>query len=188
MRARRGITLVETLVVISTASVVMTLATTTIIWLLRTEGSGADALIANTSLARLAADFRHDVRNATDAKLTSADDSNITSLVLALPDASSVRYEASSGKVSRKQKMKTALRVESYSVGSGENRFDIIHPENRSGSVHTPTFVRMVHARTLSPKTTGLDEFGAVREYRIDAQLARDHRFAVSATTVGGGQ
>jgi prepilin-type N-terminal cleavage/methylation domain-containing protein len=132
-RGRRGMTLIEMLVVVTGAAVMLGLCVVTLQLLLRLETDARAKLTATSAIDRLAGEFRADVHAATEAKpgllLTIAP----TRLVSYKPTmAGLIRTETEAGKT---------VRRDEFSLGSGlAARFEV-----RDGS--TGTFVALMLER-----------------------------------------
>ena len=89
---RRGKTLIELMVVISIASVALTLATKTIAHLMRSDAKGRRALTAGMNWNRFARRFRRDVHAAGSAELVQRDNKSV--LKLKQPDGTVSEYHS----------------------------------------------------------------------------------------------
>lgn len=192
MRTRRGASLIEMLVVISTMSVIMTVAATTILWLLRSEASGAKAVAASAGFSRLATDFRRDVHSATGAEMQPQQEGGVQGLTLRLPLTQRIHYEAQANHIVRKQHVGDQIRsTDTYSLPAGVCRFELVPPDHdKTVAAQEGTVVRLIYSRQLGAAVQHRSrriaaERGATREYRIEALLRRDHRFEKKSESSG---
>jgi hypothetical protein len=164
----------ELIVVMSMAAVIMTLSATTVFHLLQAEGTGASALIGSATLSRLANDFRRDARAAGSAPtaVRVADDGQ--SLRLELAERQVVQYRGTPDRVVRLVTTRDdagkdqPLRTETYRLPQSVIRFEV--SDDRA-------LVSMVHHRRSPPANAKSTPPTAAVTLRIDAAIARDHRF-----------
>ncbi len=151
-RPRRGITLIEVIVVMSGVAVALGLCAVTIQLLLRLNGDGHARLNASASFARLASQFREDVHACDEVVLLPAAKAaaepgktkGAASLRLTLDPKTFVTYEAREGRVARVETASgTRTEHESYRVGKG----NVVAFEQRDeGAIR---FVVMVMSREV---------------------------------------
>lgn len=96
---RRGIMLVELVVVMSSATIVLSMSAVMIHRIMRVQSSAYEFFDVERSALRLGSQFRNDVHAATDASLQVAD--NETVLTLQRADDQTVRYERAEANVVR---------------------------------------------------------------------------------------
>lgn len=96
---RRGVMLVELVVVMSSATIVLSMSAVLIHRIMRVQSSAYEFFDVERSALRLSSQFRSDVHAATDASLQVAD--NETILTLQLADDQTVRYERAEANVVR---------------------------------------------------------------------------------------
>jgi len=179
MTTRRGYTLIELIVVMSTMLALLTCFTLLIGLLLRLDRAGATVVADRDTLGRLAVLFRADVRAARTARLAEAEGPpsppkkdaapapGEPDLVLELPAGRTVRYHAQAGALLRvvedrgTLKQQEAFRLPRRAAAHlGQN--------TRDGQ----QFVVL----SLRPTTPPRGERQA-RTIDIDAALGRDHRY-----------
>jgi hypothetical protein len=109
---RRGYALIEMVLVIGGLTIILSLCGGLLHTLLRLDRAGRDSLSDATTLARLARQFRQDVRASREAK-----PGGPGSLELTRPDGPSVSYRIEAGRLLREEREKGAVRRrESYGV------------------------------------------------------------------------
>ncbi len=163
---RRGFSLIEMLVVIAVSTVLMGVAIGTLGLLFRAEGSGRDHAGQAAHTARLADQFRSDVHAA--IRPITAEGGPTGQWQLALPNDCTVTYRAAPGEMERRQEVGgKLLRRECYVIAAKDAAEIAFHADS---SPPTATLV------IRSPATST----AAAREIRIDAVLAKDHRFTKS--------
>lgn len=147
--SRRGISLIEMMVVISCVSILLGLCTVSIQTLWRAAGNGQARRTAAAGLNRLAEQFREDVHAASPPG--DGEESN-TKLRLVLDDRITIAYEARTGRVDRIESAgDNVTRRESYVIGrdrsarferrdDGPRRFlaMVIRHESRKGRTEPP--------------------------------------------------
>ncbi len=179
MKSRRGVSLVELLVVIATSSVMVTLGSTTIFMLLRAEAAGTKSLFTSTSMSRLATAFRDDVSTARRVELKHADDAAVTELVLVVSERRQVTYRIEPRQVVRatsppaKQNVGVNIgSIERYRLPDGVTKFEV--PEQHE--LADRPLLSLIHRLELGKRTKN-DLQSPSRELRIVAQLGLDRRF-----------
>jgi hypothetical protein len=145
-RPRRGITLIEVIVVMSGIAFVLGLCAVTIQLLFRLNADGHARLSASASFARLASQFRADVHACDDAELKPAtkdgEPKSAASLRLARDPRVVITYEAREGSVARVEAVAGATKAhESYRVGRG----NVVSFERRNEGEHR--FLALVMSR-----------------------------------------
>ncbi|MEX2122040.1 MAG: prepilin-type N-terminal cleavage/methylation domain-containing protein [Pirellulales bacterium] len=105
-RSRRGVSLVELLVVIAVASVVSGLAATLLVTLLKLERGGRRHLVETASLGRLADDFRRDAAAAGAVVPVAADQEKAAGLAFLRPGGGTVEYRAEPGGLVRQIRLR----------------------------------------------------------------------------------
>ena len=101
---QRGFTLVELIVTISTASVLLTLATGVVHSTMRFESMSRQRAEVHRAAVRLSHDFRHDVHRASDFRISDRADQPHT-IRLTLPEGSEVTYQVTRQRVLREQRL-----------------------------------------------------------------------------------
>ncbi len=173
MQQRRGVTLVEMLVVISTMSVIMGLGITTIFLMMRAEGSGAKTLVDSMTYARMANSFRQDVHAAHDVQLV-ADAADKHSLSLRMSQTEQVTYQIDDENVVRIAKTNDKVdHLEQFRLPNVKAGFEL-HPHQTAGE---GALIELVLTRRHSAATDQHEAVLPTREYRIKALIGRDHRF-----------
>jgi hypothetical protein len=165
MKRRRGVVLVELVMLVALGSVLMGLSAGLLHALLKVDRSGRAHLAGLARETRLAQLFRADVRAARrPVGATPAE-----SLALDLGDGHTVEYRLQNKELLRFDRVKDTIRnQDAFPLPpGGSTRFEV---EPR-GPI---TLVRLVIAR--APATTGLT---VRRETRIEAVLGQEHRFEI---------
>ena len=173
LRARCGISLIEVVVVMGIASAMLGLAVTTIHLLMRSEHNATRMVWYGTSLARFSRTLRHDVHAATAAQVRAPVNDNAARLELTLPEEVVVTLTIEDNRINR---VETAagdvLRRETFHFPPASSiRFE--HQRQ-------PELVSVVIDRPASPHVRGGGAGNSrlpTRRLRIEAVVARDHRF-----------
>jgi hypothetical protein len=92
--SRRGITLIEIVIVLSLASLVLMMAATTLVAVLRIGKQVNDDLAQDVSITRLASQWREDVHAAINSEMAA-------DCILTMPDQGRIRYRFASPAVTR---------------------------------------------------------------------------------------
>lgn len=172
MKARRGYSLVELLVVISSLAVVMGICVAILHSLLKLDRVGRAHLAQAMTRDRLAHQFRKDVHAAQTALPKTVPGVLSDRLELGRRDGRVVTYEAKGKTLGRSERLGDQLvRVESYS-------FPAAPPKFRLSVDDGTTFVTMVGPR--SSVANGPQG----RPFQVDAGLSRDDRFAATPEDV----
>ena len=160
---RRGMTLIEVLVVIGSSVVILGLIAGTIRTMARAEHATENHLVQGEVLAQLSESFRSHVHAARPAELIEQEQGEQLKLALV---GSEVEFRVQEHRVLRVVRSADgSLRQERYSLPPGSTvRFEI----DRG---HEPTTVTLVVARHPAGAPTGTP-----RELRVEAVLGRDHR------------
>ncbi|MCH7686190.1 MAG: hypothetical protein IH899_05845 [Planctomycetes bacterium] len=170
MENRSGKSLIELVVVISVMSIVMVIAVRTITQLMRADASGGKSLVAGTSLARLAHQFRRDVHDADDAELLTADENQSPRLQLSLPENTIAEYRPFAEKILRTiRRGEITISRETFHLPRGENRFEISEDE-------TP-IISLVHLRNTVESSEKSSSRAPEKEIRIEAIRGKNHRY-----------
>ncbi len=126
--ARRGYSLIELLVVITSVTVILGLCAVTIQALMRVNGDAQARLSASATFARLASQFRADVHGSDEVQLTPASPAGSNPADAKVPAGLKltrgpnvvIQYEARNGRVARDESIAgKRSRHESYLVGKG---------------------------------------------------------------------
>jgi hypothetical protein len=176
--ARRGITLIEVLVLITGAAVMLGLCAVTIQLLLRLHADSQAKVSSSLVLDRLARQLRDDAHASEIVRLDTADakaKDNRSSLTLSTSASESIRYVAGEHVVARHEiKNGNRLRHESYSLERDQTaRFELF---DESGH-------RMV--RLLVTREPGKHRTEPPRPLEVVAALAK-HRTRPASMTEGG--
>jgi type II secretory pathway component PulJ len=161
---RRGISLIEMIAVITVGAVLMGVAMSLLVMLLKVERTGRAHVEQSAAVYALADQFRRDVRAADRA---AAGESKGAAEIVGLYQGKTrvVRYESAGGDIQRVEKADGKMvRRESYALPSEWSATVDVESKAR------PEVVRM----TLGPKEASMR---ATREVRIEAALGQDHRF-----------
>jgi prepilin-type N-terminal cleavage/methylation domain-containing protein len=162
--SRRGWTLLELLVVIAVSTVLMGIAVTTLCTLTQAEYNGRGHISRTTTVARLAEQFRRDVRAALRPVAVEGEPKD--QWQFALPGDRAVTYHALPGEVERRESLGgKPVRRESY-----------VLPADCSAEIVLPTDAAPATA-TLVIASRG-PASAAGHDIRIEAALGIDHRFA----------
>ena len=168
---RSGKSLLELSLVIGLLSVVLTLATRTITFLMRADAAGRTALVSSTNFARLADRFRRDAHAAIKAELLADDNNGPQRLRLTQADGRVVEYHPQTGRVQViVLRGKQRLSREVYRLNGGVTRFEITGDKQ--------TLVSLVY-ETGGDASSERPGAGRRRKtLRIDALRGKDHRFS----------
>lgn len=173
LQPRCGTSLIEVVVVMGIASAMLGLAVTTIHLLMRSEHNATKMVWYGTSLARFSRVLRHDVHAATAAQIRPPANDNAARLELTLPEEVVVTLTIEDNRIKR---VETA-------AGNVRHR-DTFHfpPASRIRFEHQqqPDLVSVVIDRPASPHVSGGGAGNSrlpTRRLRIEAVVARDHRF-----------
>jgi len=101
---QRGFTLVELMVTVSTASVLLMLATGVVHSTMRFESTSRQRAEVHRAAVRLSHDFRHDIHRANGFRISDRADQPPT-IRLTLPEGSEVTYEVINQRVLREQRL-----------------------------------------------------------------------------------
>ena len=163
---RRGVSLIEMLVVIAVSTVLLGVAVSVLNLLMRAERSGREHVNRTATVARLADQFRSDVRAALRPIAADGTAKNQWQFVLTTDRA--VTYRALPKEIERREQIGGKLvRQESYVLPADCSAEIIVHTDS------APATASLV----IAP--SGLAS-SARREIRMDATLGADHRFAKS--------
>jgi type II secretory pathway pseudopilin PulG len=121
---RRGISLIELMVVMTGVAVILGLCAVTIQAMLRVNSDAQSRLNASATFARLASQFREDVHASNDVQLSPAtkagDAKPAPTLRLTQGPRIVITYEVSPGRVARVESASGKMsRRESYRIGNG---------------------------------------------------------------------
>ncbi len=161
MRARRGLSLIEMLVVVTGGSVLLGISVTTAVLLGRADRTSQEHTRWALAIDRLAAQFREDVHAATLLHATAKAEWR-----LALDAGRTVTYRLTPESLDREETVAgRTLRRESYAIP------DACTTQITLATERTPAVVSL----TVAPRQTTSPVY---REMCIDAVLGRDGRFA----------
>ncbi|MBN1590150.1 MAG: prepilin-type N-terminal cleavage/methylation domain-containing protein [Pirellulales bacterium] len=161
---RRGFSLLEMVVVITVSTVLVGVSVGVLYTLMRTERTARNRVPHSTNIARLAEQFRGDVRAATrQPPLVRQGEWHFT-----LPDNRTVTYRTAPGEVRWEERVEGSLvRKESYILPDGWS-MTIDVPNNAM-----PAMASLILVKDSESPTAG-------REIRVVAALGKDHRFSKS--------
>lgn len=170
---RRGVSLVELLIVISVASVIVGLCAKTIHVLLRTERDQARALRTTVTVSRLAEVFRDDVHESLDAEIVAAENQPLR-LMLNDRSGGEVTYTFDAHQLHRQE----------TAANRGAHRDTFYLPPGSTARVDKPDSAPRVRI-TLDLPSARPDDMPAPRRptspprvLSIEATLGFDRRFA----------
>ena len=163
--ARRGLSLIEMLVVITASAMIIGLIVGMIQMLIRADRAARDHLVRSAAVNQLSRSLTQQVRAAVKADCVQRDET--ATLQLKLGDDADVEFQSRTDTVIRTDREAGHVRrQEKYALPArSEARFEI-----RSDDGST-TVCLVVTQRTSQP------DQGPSREYRVEATLGRDHRF-----------
>ena len=163
-RMRRGVSLVEMIVVIAVASALTGIAVSLLLVLFRAEQSGRTQIGQAESFQQFADQFRRDVHAAGDASVQGKDRQRCK---FEFANHVIVRYMTDAHSIWREeQRFSTNLRMEPYTLPQDST---VTIEVDRAAS--PPVVSLMIKPKEASQRPG--------REFRIDAVLGRDLRFAV---------
>lgn len=168
MRERRGISLVELLVVMSLGSVLLTTSAVVLHQIMHSHGKTRNFLAASRSGLRLSEQFRSDVHRAREVTTNQLDQDIV--LRLQLGEAKVIEYSHVDGTVRRTQRdgEKTVSREEySFPIGSHV----AIHEES------SPRLLRLSISTPGDPAGSAQPGFATAVYLQIEAQVGRDSRY-----------
>lgn len=170
---RAGKSLLELAVVIGLLSVVLTIATRTIAFLMRADATGRTAVVNGTSLSRLADRFRRDAHAAIDAEVLAGNDNTPQRLRLTRSDGRVVEYRPSDASVLVViLKGQQPEKRETYRVGKGTTRFQLTQDKH-------PIVSLLYEKGDDASEAHKSSVAGRPRKtLRIDALRGKDHRFS----------
>ena len=165
MIQRRGLSLIEMLVVMTVSVAVVGLVAGMIRLLMKADRAAEDHLVRSGAVDQLSDSFRQHVRAAREAKTVQQDGAD--KLQLKLDEARTVEFLAREQVVIRSEREAGQIRRQDrYTVPVGSAvRFEVQSDEKS-------TTVSLVLARRL-----GQPDRGPPRELRVHAMLGRDLRF-----------
>jgi prepilin-type N-terminal cleavage/methylation domain-containing protein len=163
MNRRPAFSLIEMIAVMSVAAVMLGVAATLLYGLLQTEGSGREHVCQSGVLGHLADQFRCDVHEARTVAVAADGESR----QFELAPGRTVSYHCQPGTLTRTEQVDgTVERRESFTLRPGSTATIQIPTDTKPAIVS----LRIVPAAEPSGQS-------ARRIIRIDAVLARDHRF-----------
>lgn len=174
MSNRRGVSLVEVIVMIGMSMALMGIAVKMLHSLLRFERSGGESLVISHNRARLAAQFRDDVHAATAATVERPAEGT-SQLQLKFPDAGVVTYRQSDRSVLRTSTAADAPgNQEEFRLPAATRvKFAVSHDNPPA------TAVLICEPVTAETSTSPAAQSVMRRPYpvRIEAVIAKDRRF-----------
>ena len=171
-KTRRGVTLIELIIVITTMAIITSLAVTTIFMLLRVEGEGAGSLSEALIESRLARQFRKDVHSAIAAEL--AEDGALK----LQNDDQWIIYKPNEDNVSRmiQTDNEQTKAFDQFFIGKKTAKFVIIKQNTEQSSSNYET-VDLVIEKPKDTKGTNKTLGPNNRNHMVRATLAFDRRF-----------
>ena len=168
MKRPRGVSLIELMVVMTVATVVMGVAVGMLYTLMRIEGTTREHLRLRTARGRLGQQFRRDVHAAISFTTPDGEAGGKASggWELQLAADRVVRYRVEKDKLVRTEAGGGGEARESFALGSDATVTIRIEDDSK------PTIVSLLIARGDEAV-----EPSAAAAVRVDAVLARDHRF-----------
>jgi prepilin-type N-terminal cleavage/methylation domain-containing protein len=165
--SRRGYTLVEMLTAMTVGAVMLGIALSMLLVLVRAEQGGRDRVYQARVMSRLAEQFRSDANAA--VRPISAKAGQKTEWQVALMGDQVVTYRALPGRIDREQRTGGKLvRQESYVLPAGRAAKIVVNNDS------TPAVASLIIAADEAASAAG-------REIRITAMVGKDHRFNKSA-------
>jgi prepilin-type N-terminal cleavage/methylation domain-containing protein len=166
MHNRRGVSLIEVMVAISVGGVMLSIGVMTLRVLLRTERTGARHLLQSTTRARVSELFRRDLHEAVAAQPFAPAGDEPSRFELTFPDGRQTVYQFADGHLQR---------LESE-AGKLAHRDDFLLPDAELAFELQPGPPRLASLLIREERGTKT-ESAASRVFRIDAVLARNHRY-----------
>lgn len=164
MKTRRGVSLIEALIVISTMSVVATLGATMVFFLMRAEGRSTRHFLMNRTISRLADRFRRDANTALDVEVLVDANGTPNRIRLAQHDRQIVFQSDDERVIRLVEREEKVLSRETYRLADSAVLFEVIENGQLAAVV-------IRHDRSASNiQTRGL---GAVSEFRIESAVGR---------------
>jgi len=184
MNRRRGISLIEMIAVMGVGAVMLGVAVTLLYGLLRAEGSGREHVRQSSVLGRLADQFRRDVHAAntvggvSDGANTVGGVSDGDDKVRGVSDDQRWQFELAPGRtVIYRFQPGTLTRTEQVDAAP-ERRESYALPPGTTATIQIPVNTQPVIVSLRITPAAEASGQPAGRTIRIDAVLARDHRFA----------
>ena len=164
--ARRGLSLIEMLVVITASAMIIGLIVGVIQMLIRADRTARDHLVRSAAVNQLSRSLTQQVRAAVKADCVQRDET--ATLQLKLGDDADVEFQSRTDTVIRTDREAGQVRrQEKYTLPArSEARFEV-----RVEGMTTTVSLEVLQRR-------GQGQDGPVRELRVDATLGRDYRFA----------
>jgi hypothetical protein len=170
---RRGWTLIELLLVITATTILSVTGATILCVLMAAERCGAETVIVERSLTRLALRLRSDLHAAEAAEVRSGDGAAAEFLDVQHSGGRRVRYACRPDEVTRDVfEGETVRERDGFRLPGGESRFEGVDDGAPLAFVHRRPQERLIE--------TGGDRVQAapLREVRIEAVVGWDRRFA----------
>lgn len=168
MTKRRGFSLIEMVAAIGGIVILAGLSVTLIHSLLRVERLERASLVQQTALAHLSRQFRQDVRSAQTVEPSGDDAGPLRGIVLKSPTHETIEYQAKDGSIVRTwRRSEKVERTESFKLSSeGTAQLSVSGKSDQA-----------VVSLEIDRKAGKRGEVKS-REFRVDARLGHDHRFA----------
>lgn len=165
LQRRRGVSLIEVMVVISMGTIFLSLTVGTIHLLMRAQSTAGKALLQTQTLCRLSEQFRRDVHAATAAEVTPAAEDKPAVLKLTLPGERSVTYELDQHQVRCIRQQAETTHRDQFSFLAGTK----ITAQQEDGLIRL----------TLDPSGVAETQQSATwkQPVPVEALLSRDQRF-----------
>lgn len=153
MSTRRGVSLLEVVLLLSTATVVLTMSGQLIHRILHAQSRAKALLAVERDALRLTAQFRHDVRTASDADFDPADsDQRMTLLV---NEDQRIEYRLAGGQVRRvlvEGEQGVAQEEFNFSLGTIGTFSELESPRRMVLSLETPAVADLDGQASISPR------------------------------------
>jgi type II secretory pathway pseudopilin PulG len=157
----------EMLAVIAIGSTMMAITTSALYLFVKTEGQGRQAYQQQTSLARLADQFRRDVHAAQGMTRTDGQTAEQAAWKFETGERQAVEYLAGSGGIARLETDNGKIRRQEW--------YPLAEPWKVTLESKREEAVQMVSLRIAALPSAGHKAPGT--PLRVDARLAADHRF-----------
>ncbi len=175
---RRGVSLIETIVVISMMTTVIGLVGMTFHLLLRSEKLVSQSFVTERTISRLAIQFRDDVHQSETGALSNGSESDKPVLTLANATGTQIRYLVIADGLAR------VLVTNDRVTARDDFRMPDCHISLSAGSDDGSTLRRLVIERPGAVLVKKHQEAVPHRAMKIDAHLKRKDRLAIAASNI----
>ena len=175
---RRGVSLIEMVVVISMLTVVIGLVGMTFHLFLRSEKLVTQSFVTERTISRLAIQFRDDVHQSEIGALSSGSESDKPVLTLANSSGTQIRYQVIADGLAR------VLVSNDQVTARDDFRMPDCHISLFAGSDDESTLRRLVIERPGAVLVKQHQEAVPLRALKIDAHLKRKDRLASATTNI----